>query len=639
VKVKISKAGIDATEQDVTVYKPETVATPVANPTGHTFTNSTTVVLSTATLDAVIYYTLDGSTPEQVETSDNFKYTDSITIETDLILKARAFKEGLTPSGVVTESYTKERTVLETAATPTSSPEGPHTFYTATLTVSLATVTEGATIHYTTDGTEPTGDSMAYTSPFAIGESAAYDAQITVKAIAVKDFMNNSGVLTVEYTKGNPTLQKAAKPTANHTTDGIVSGTSITLSSTTAGATIYYTLDGVNPSTASSASLANGGSLTISFTDTNRITLKAMAVKSPDLSDSDILEINYRRKISDGSLSFVDISAPEGVLAVVNGVAWNGSRYVAVDIDGKIAYSDDEGRTWTPVTGSPFGNIGITGIAWGAGKFVAVSHNTTYPAAYSSNGETWTPVSIAGVKSYSGGQLTTVVYGGPLGQELFVAGSDGGQIVWSTDGITWTLIEGGNSSDGNMGDSGMYYKRVNKIIWGAGNFVAAGFEQDGERSEYYGVMAFSPNGKTWTNIPGEIHGVDFSIEGIAYGDGKYVATSVSMYDATNVASINAADLSASNQWTALHTGTETSPYYYYTTYNQGKFLGKNSDEGEKVSYASNAGVTWTDLNMGSIFPAYSLYPGSPMYSSIASISCVNGKFFIGGNNGRMAIQE
>lgn len=60
--------------------------------------------------------------------------------------------------------------------------------------VSIATTTEGASIHYTVDGTEPTADSALYTEPIEVSEA------MTIKAIAVKEGAENSEVVTAEYT-------------------------------------------------------------------------------------------------------------------------------------------------------------------------------------------------------------------------------------------------------------------------------------------------------------------------------------------------------------------------------------------------------------------------------------------------------
>lgn len=65
-------------------------------------------------------------------------------------------------------------------------------------TVAISTTTDGATIHYTTDGNDPTTSSATYSTPIEITTAT------TIKAIAVKDGMNNSSVATAEYTIATP---------------------------------------------------------------------------------------------------------------------------------------------------------------------------------------------------------------------------------------------------------------------------------------------------------------------------------------------------------------------------------------------------------------------------------------------------
>ena len=59
--------------------------------------------------------------------------------------------------------------------------------------VTLTTETAGATIYYTTDGKDPTTASTVYTAPIVINET------VTIKAIAVKAGMKNSGIVRFTY--------------------------------------------------------------------------------------------------------------------------------------------------------------------------------------------------------------------------------------------------------------------------------------------------------------------------------------------------------------------------------------------------------------------------------------------------------
>jgi len=63
--------------------------------------------------------------------------------------------------------------------------------------VSISCETEGASIYYTTDGTDPTASSTAYTAPFTLTESA------TVKAIAIKG-SDQSTIASATFTATPP---------------------------------------------------------------------------------------------------------------------------------------------------------------------------------------------------------------------------------------------------------------------------------------------------------------------------------------------------------------------------------------------------------------------------------------------------
>lgn len=86
----------------------------------------------------------------------------------------------------------------ETVATPVINPSTTTFNIGESVSVSITTETEGATIYYTTNGDEPTAESTVYLNPFEVTETT------TVKAIAVKDGWNNSEVVETTYTVIDP---------------------------------------------------------------------------------------------------------------------------------------------------------------------------------------------------------------------------------------------------------------------------------------------------------------------------------------------------------------------------------------------------------------------------------------------------
>ena len=77
--------------------------------------------------------------------------------------------------------------------TPTFTPNGGSFYESQEITITCAT--DGATIHYTTNGDTPTSSSTTYTEPFTI------NATTTVKAIGIKTNYDNSDVATATFTK------------------------------------------------------------------------------------------------------------------------------------------------------------------------------------------------------------------------------------------------------------------------------------------------------------------------------------------------------------------------------------------------------------------------------------------------------
>ena len=80
----------------------------------------------------------------------------------------------------------------QSVATPTFTPESGT--FTETQSVSIACATNGATIHYTTNGTAPSASSAVYSTPISVSETT------TIKAMAVKEGMINSEIAEATYT-------------------------------------------------------------------------------------------------------------------------------------------------------------------------------------------------------------------------------------------------------------------------------------------------------------------------------------------------------------------------------------------------------------------------------------------------------
>ena len=94
--------------------------------------------------------------------------------------------------GLLYVGVTEEDTQV---AAPVISPADGSSFTSASQSVTISCTTEDATIYYTLDGTTPTASSTEYTGAFTITSTT------TIKAIAVKDEMDDSNVVTATITK------------------------------------------------------------------------------------------------------------------------------------------------------------------------------------------------------------------------------------------------------------------------------------------------------------------------------------------------------------------------------------------------------------------------------------------------------
>jgi hypothetical protein len=154
------------------------------------------------------------------------------------------------------------------AAAPVISPAGQS--FTSSVTVTMADSTPGAAIHFTTNGSIPTAASPSYTGPLSVTTTE------TIRAIAIAAGYLDSNITTNTYRR----VTQVAMPTFNPAPGTYSSTQQVTISSSTSGATIYYTTDGTTPTTSSTKYT---GPVAISTTTT----LKAIAT-APNLSNSNV---------------------------------------------------------------------------------------------------------------------------------------------------------------------------------------------------------------------------------------------------------------------------------------------------------------------------------------------------------------
>ncbi len=122
--------------------------------------------------------------------------------------------------------------------------------YTGAQILTISTTTTGAKIYYTVDGTTPTADSNLYNGSITV------DKNMTVKAIAVKDGMTNSTVVSATYyinTTTNKSSTTGGTTTRKTTTTTKTTGTTSRTTGTTSKTTGTTTKSSTSSSSAKSS--------------------------------------------------------------------------------------------------------------------------------------------------------------------------------------------------------------------------------------------------------------------------------------------------------------------------------------------------------------------------------------------------
>jgi uncharacterized protein (TIGR02145 family) len=171
--------------EDVVENPPQVLPSPYFSKTQGTYYEEMWVdIFQNGEGEQQIRYTTDGSEPNGSSTL----YEDAIWVNESMTIKARSYLADWEPSETFVAEFILELIVQD----PTFS-VAPGT-YDIPQTVSLSTLTFGAQIRYTTDGSDPTESSPLYQAPLAI------ESSMVLKARAFKDGWSASEISSGDYT-------------------------------------------------------------------------------------------------------------------------------------------------------------------------------------------------------------------------------------------------------------------------------------------------------------------------------------------------------------------------------------------------------------------------------------------------------
>ena len=303
---------------------------------------------------------------------------------------------------------------------------------------------------------------------------------------------------------------------------------------------------------------------------------------------------------------FPDSSVPAGTynlrLLGRSGELSAGADFVlTVEEDGSGTGGGD-GTEWT-LRSAP-----LLGVAYGNGLCVAVGNGGTILT--SPDGASWTLRNSGTGKD---------LYGVAYGNGLFVAVGEGGIILTSPDGVSWTAQSSG-MGNGLLG-----------VAYGNGLFVAVG---------RYGTILTSPDGASWT---AQSSGTSAWLLSVAYGNGLFVAVDwlgtivtspdgvswtlqtsgtsawlrgVTYGDDTFVAVGNGGTILTSpdgESWTAQRSGTGND--LYGVAYGNGLFVAVGSGA---TILTSPDGASWTLRNSGTGSALYGVAYGNGLFVAVGS---------------------
>ncbi|HAT10978.1 MAG TPA: hypothetical protein DCS97_10380 [Planctomycetes bacterium] len=229
--------------EDDTALPPAQVAAPLLTPVSGTFSDPIVATGSTTTVGAELRYRLDGAAPTA---SDPLLPPAGLAIDRAASLTVRGFYPRWLASPVASATYAF-------AVAPVTASLAAGT-YTGVQSVNLASLTAGAEIRYTLDGSTPGAGSLLATGAIELPGS------VTLKAIALRDGWIASPVFSAAYTL------RVVAPTLSPTPGTFAAPMTIAAALADAQAVLRYTLDGTAPTVASPPLPADGLQLTSTAT-------------------------------------------------------------------------------------------------------------------------------------------------------------------------------------------------------------------------------------------------------------------------------------------------------------------------------------------------------------------------------------
>lgn len=482
------------------------VAAPTASPNAGNYNSAQHITLSSTTDGSTIYYTTDGSDP--TNSSTRLAYNTAINISSTTTIKAYATKAGMSDSEVVSFTYTIYLSPPAQVAAPIASP--PAGTYDAAVNISLSSATEGATIYYTTDSSDPTNSSTRLVYSTAINISST----TTIKAYAIKAGVSDSNVVSFTYTinqetplayqsafisNDNKTVTLAFNKTLINNTDDnatlkaavtlaadgidfqpLAAGDTVSLTGTNLVINLASALSGNNNKIKVAESTLKDTAGNVLTTEVVTDSLAAVAIPSltsgwnlrnPLPTGNDLIWITYGAgkymavgyngtimSSSDGMSWSTQVS---GITSELSSVKWNGSQWIAV---GEYLLSSLDGITWSI---RDTGTINyLNGVNWNGIQWIATGAFGTI--INSPDGVNWS-IQTSGTNK----RLYNVNCNG----SQWLAVGEGGTILSSIDGISWSTQTSGTT------------RIINNVNWNGSQWIAVGDS---------GTILSSPDGINWT---------------------------------------------------------------------------------------------------------------------------------------------